>query len=307
MKQCILLFGALCLFLTSAIAQNNVGVGTTTPNASAALDVQSTTQGMLVPRMTEAQRNLIATPATGLMVYQTDVTAGFYFYNGSAWTSLSGGGSSLPAQTGNAGKALTTDGTTASWDYPTMRTMTKAQRDALTSPALGTTIFQTDDYPGLYTKMSDGWRCMSGEPPMYIHDVGTLTVANTPGTVLTLDASHHTVMVVGSWTGGTSGIGPRVIQLPSATTCKGRVYRIICNNTSTTTSTFYTGGSVTLGYGMRLTDSPNTADYWLTPMTVNPTTGATTPNIPDAKSTTIQSDGSRWLIIGYDTSVNTEW
>jgi hypothetical protein len=92
MKQCILLFGALCLFLTSAIAQNNVGIGTTTPNASAALDVQSTTQGMLVPRMTKAQRDLIATPATGLLVYQTDNTPGFYFYNG-AWTSLSGGGS----------------------------------------------------------------------------------------------------------------------------------------------------------------------------------------------------------------------
>lgn len=90
MKQCILLFGALCLFLTSAMAQNNVGVGTTTPNASAALDVQSTTQGILVPRMTAAQRTAIASPATGLLVYQTDGTAGFYFYNG-AWTSLSGG------------------------------------------------------------------------------------------------------------------------------------------------------------------------------------------------------------------------
>jgi hypothetical protein len=40
--------------------------------------------------MTEAQRNLITTPATGLMIYQTDGTAGFYFYNGTAWTSLSG-------------------------------------------------------------------------------------------------------------------------------------------------------------------------------------------------------------------------
>ena len=72
MKQGILLFGALCLFFTGAMAQNNVGIGTTTPNASAALDVQSTTQGMLVPRMTAAQRGLIGTPATGLLVYQTD-------------------------------------------------------------------------------------------------------------------------------------------------------------------------------------------------------------------------------------------
>jgi len=60
-------------------------------NSSAMLDVSSTTQGVLVPRMTAAQRALISSPATGLLVYQTDGTAGFYFYNGSAWTSLSGG------------------------------------------------------------------------------------------------------------------------------------------------------------------------------------------------------------------------
>jgi hypothetical protein len=83
---------------TAAQAQNNVGVGTTTPDASAVLDASSTTQGMLVPRMTSTQRLAVKDPATnkpatGLLVYQTDAPAGFYFYNGTAWTSLSGGGS----------------------------------------------------------------------------------------------------------------------------------------------------------------------------------------------------------------------
>jgi hypothetical protein len=73
---------------TTLSAQNNVGIGTTTPNASAALEVQSTTQGMLIPRMTSAQRTAIASPASGLLVYQTDGTAGFYYYSGSAWASL---------------------------------------------------------------------------------------------------------------------------------------------------------------------------------------------------------------------------
>ena len=86
----------VCLFFAGATAQNNVGVGTTTPAASSVLDVQSTTQGMLVPRMTQAQRNLIATPATGLLVYQTDNTPGFYFYNGS-WTGLSSSGTATQA------------------------------------------------------------------------------------------------------------------------------------------------------------------------------------------------------------------
>jgi len=59
-------------------------------NSSAILDVSSTTQGMLVPRMTSAQRTAVTVGSaqTGLLVYQTDGTAGFYFYNGSAWVSL---------------------------------------------------------------------------------------------------------------------------------------------------------------------------------------------------------------------------
>lgn len=56
-------------------------------NASAILDVKSTTQGMLIPRMTAAQRTAI-TGVAGLLVYQTDAPAGFYFHNGSVWVSL---------------------------------------------------------------------------------------------------------------------------------------------------------------------------------------------------------------------------
>lgn len=83
-------FGSLATMLAQ-----NVGINTATPDASAALDVTSTTQGMLTPRMTAAQRIVIATPATGLLVYQTDATAGFYFYNGTAWVFLTGDKSQL--------------------------------------------------------------------------------------------------------------------------------------------------------------------------------------------------------------------
>lgn len=82
---------AISLFALNTNAQsvaiNNDG---STANASAILDLKSNNQGVLVPRMTASQRGLIASPATGLMVYQTDGTAGFYFYNGTAWTSLNG-------------------------------------------------------------------------------------------------------------------------------------------------------------------------------------------------------------------------
>lgn len=70
-----------------------IGIGTITPDASAKLDVSSTTQGILLPRMTEVQRTAITPAATGLIVYQTDgTTPGFYYYDGSAWTALGGGG-----------------------------------------------------------------------------------------------------------------------------------------------------------------------------------------------------------------------
>lgn len=113
MKQTFIYLSLFLAFASQTQAQS-VGINTNTPNASAALDVVSTTQGMLVPRMTASQRGIIASPATGLLVYQTDAPAGFYFYDGTAWTSLSGG-SALPSQSGNGGKYLTTNGTTASW------------------------------------------------------------------------------------------------------------------------------------------------------------------------------------------------
>ena len=93
MKKLFTLFALS--FGLSATAQTNVGINTTTPNASAALDVTSTTQGLLVPRMTLTQRNAIATPATGLLIYQTDNTPGFYSYSGTAWASIGAGTPSI--------------------------------------------------------------------------------------------------------------------------------------------------------------------------------------------------------------------
>ena len=70
-----------------------VGIGTTSPNASSLLEIKSTTKGFLAPRMTIAQRNAIVTPATGLFIYQTNSTPGFYYYDGSAWKAVSGASS----------------------------------------------------------------------------------------------------------------------------------------------------------------------------------------------------------------------
>ena len=81
MKKLLLLLAVLVTGITFA----QIGINTSNPEPSAALDITSTTGGLLVPRMTEAQRDAISSAATGLMIYQTDGTAGFYYYNGSSW------------------------------------------------------------------------------------------------------------------------------------------------------------------------------------------------------------------------------
>ncbi len=83
------------LFLQTAKGQNifpstgAAGIGTVSPNASSLLEIKSTSQGILIPRMTKTKRDAIVSPAEGLLIYQNNSTPGFYYYNGSAWTSVS--------------------------------------------------------------------------------------------------------------------------------------------------------------------------------------------------------------------------
>jgi hypothetical protein len=78
----------LAAVLLTATTYAQIGINNENPDASAALDITSTTGGLLIPRMTETQRDAIFPAATGLMIYQTDGTAGFYYYNGSGWATL---------------------------------------------------------------------------------------------------------------------------------------------------------------------------------------------------------------------------
>jgi hypothetical protein len=89
MKKLSFLFAILLTLSTNIFAQG-VGINTTgaDADASAILDVSSTTQGFLPPRMTEAQKDAISSPATGLLIFQTDGTSGLYYYNGSSWESF---------------------------------------------------------------------------------------------------------------------------------------------------------------------------------------------------------------------------
>ena len=85
----------LLFLLVTTISFSQVGIGTTSPDASSVLDITATDAGLLVPRMTLTNRDNITAPATGLMIYQTDNTPGFYFYDGSAWSAFGGDSSSV--------------------------------------------------------------------------------------------------------------------------------------------------------------------------------------------------------------------
>ena len=109
MKKQSLILSILLFALFTANAQ--IGIGTSTPDASAKLDVTSTNKGFLPPRVTAAQKTAIATPATGLLIFQTDTPAGYYYYNGSVWilltTTLTGPVTSVGNQTTITDKAVT--------------------------------------------------------------------------------------------------------------------------------------------------------------------------------------------------------
>jgi hypothetical protein len=77
------------LFFLVQHSYSQVGIGTTSPDNSATLDVTSISSGVLIPRMTQIQKNAIFSPATGLLIYQNDGVSGFWYYNGTAWITFS--------------------------------------------------------------------------------------------------------------------------------------------------------------------------------------------------------------------------
>ncbi len=107
MKKKYLVILLLPLLYCIATKAQSVAINTdgSTANASALLDIKSTTKGILIPRMTKTERNSIAGPATGLMIFQTGPDSiGFHYYNGSSWSwvssSSNGGDWKLTGNTG---------------------------------------------------------------------------------------------------------------------------------------------------------------------------------------------------------------
>jgi len=96
----LIVASSLIFFISTAFSQSvAINIDGSVAHSSAMLDIKTTSKGLLIPRMNSSQRTAISSPATGLLVFDTDTNT-FWYYNGTAWTNLSGAGWFL---TGNAG------------------------------------------------------------------------------------------------------------------------------------------------------------------------------------------------------------
>lgn len=182
-------------FFVSSITFSQVGIGTTNPDASSALDVTATNKGVLIPRVLVAQRITISSPAEGLLVYQTDDIEGFYYYDGLQWIRLLdkdkdavpvGAIFSFPVATAPSGY-LECDGSAVS------RT-TYADLFALISSTYGagdgSTTFNLPDYRGQFLRGFDNG---AGEDPDVTSrtDRGDGIVGDNIGTKQDFDFAQH--------------------------------------------------------------------------------------------------------------------
>ena len=116
---------ALCMnnVFSQGVSINATGAAA---NSDAMLDISSTSSGLLIPRMTEAQRNAITSPSASLLIYQIDQDSGYHYYDGANWVPLLSGGNNAVGGwrlTGNSGTNVSTNfiGTTDAVDW-TIRT-----------------------------------------------------------------------------------------------------------------------------------------------------------------------------------------
>ena len=84
------------LFFATSVAQVGISSTSITPHSSSILELRSTTLGFLPPRMTTTERGAIASPANGLVIYNTTTNL-LNFYNGSSWQITGGGNACIAA------------------------------------------------------------------------------------------------------------------------------------------------------------------------------------------------------------------
>ena len=201
MKKYLLL---IILFISSLVSINfgyaqGVAVNTdgSTADPSAVLDVKSTGEGVLVPRMTLANRTLITSPATGLLIYQTDNTPGFYYNAGTPgtpnWTLLGATGATGPAgANGPAGPtgAGFANGTSAGQVYLTGSSPFSPQGPQTVTGDISISSTAVTSYNNIVPTNKGGAGAINGI--LSANGAGTVSAASTTGSGSVVLASGTT-------------------------------------------------------------------------------------------------------------------
>lgn len=204
----------ILLGISTLVRAQNVGINSTgaAPAASAMLDVSSTTSGMLTPRMTQAQRLAIAAPATGLLVHQTDLQTGFWYFNGTVWLRLCTTPQTYQLYT-NAGVTLTTIGT---WvNIPTLSQVVTVTEPSTVYINVGGGVQNTSAVASTYTSidaviLQNGALMPNGGYKRVIASNSTTLVTIienfSMATMATIAPGTYTFSVAGSKQAGQNGI-----------------------------------------------------------------------------------------------------
>jgi len=140
---------AALLGLMSPTNAQNLGISATgvAPDPSAGLDVNFTDRGVLIPRLTTAQRNAIPNPANSLLIYNT-TTGCFEFWDGSAWRVLSAQctGGCIPLSVGPAAGSHSSTQTSITWNWNAVSTATAYYVNTTNNFATATNIGNTTSY-----------------------------------------------------------------------------------------------------------------------------------------------------------------
>jgi hypothetical protein len=171
-------FALLFVVVTICVQAQNVGIGTTTPDTSAIIEMKSTNKGILIPRITEAARLQIVDPASGLLVFQSNSTSttlkGFYYFESGDdnWYRIGtsnqiGIGTEKPHPKAILDIKSTEQGVL----FPTL---TNAQRNAINNPPNGLHIFNADERClNYYDSTNQIWNCYCSECKTVVINITT--------------------------------------------------------------------------------------------------------------------------------------
>ena len=229
----------LFIILSFGLLAQGVAINTdgSNPNSSSILDVKSNSKGILIPRMTLSERNSISSPASGLLVYQTNGTSGFYFYDGS-WVRLATGTDA----TYTSGSGISVAGNVISNTSPDQTvSLTGGGSTTITGTYPNFTVTSTDNNSGgTVTSVSAGTGLSGGT----ITSTGTISMPNV-GTAGTYGSATQVPVLTTDDQGRVTGVTNTTISgvAPSAGSSN-----YIQNGTSTqASSNFNISGNGTLG------------------------------------------------------------